>query len=848
MKPRSTALNGRTMLACLALLGVHTLTAQQPPKAVPVDANGNPVPRAVPATGVTPAGQSPDEDLFAYATLCYSQGDFAIAIKPFQDYTRLYSRGAHIAEAWFKLGECFLKTNQNTEARRAYNEVVTRFPKSESAASASYRLGAFAYNAKEFARAATYFETCEKATTDATVRLASAYNKGLAFSQAGQKKSALAAYKSVAAAKGENPYRETALGEIASIALSLGQKDDALAAFNDIISGSKDEAIVGDALVKSGLILNDTGKSDAALKNFKRALEIRTLPKETRGIAVFGMIQGAYAKGDYQAVVDTYVANATSLPSPDLRPKLLLLVGNAHRFKKNYRQAIEVYLILEKQFAESAEAFEGSYHKLVCFSQLGDTDLPKFAEAFEEKFAAGHKDHEYIIMSRVIRADSYFRKGEYAKAAEAFAGVDPKRVPEKIRGSVLYQKGFAEAESGKANEAVATLTEFITDYPEDANVPVAIAERGISHKNVRAFDKALADFSSLIKDHAKHPAVEMACYQSGLIKMETRDTQGMIADFEMLVSKFPQTAAAADAWYQIGRGYFDLAKASAPATPSKTGADAATLKFRDNLAKALEPLRKAASTDKEKYGEKSSQLLIACQFLREDVDGLATEVDAYRGTKKDANISPSVLEFLGVKFYERKNYRASVRYLRLLATPKEPAQTKDTVWNVLGLASLEEGEFDEAVAALDNYLTVTAEAAVTAARPKALWSKGRALLGLKKFDEADKAVDDGGKLVKEGKIHAQLEILKGDISAARGDSLAAAGDKTGAANEWKKAAGNYVVISQLYGDGDITPEALDKAVTTLEKLGEKEKAESLRKQLTGKYPDYKSPKSGTASN
>ena len=44
----------------------------------------------------------------------------------------------------------------------------------------------------------------------------------------------------VAAAKGENPYRETALGEVATTSLESGNKEEALGAFNEIIASSKE--------------------------------------------------------------------------------------------------------------------------------------------------------------------------------------------------------------------------------------------------------------------------------------------------------------------------------------------------------------------------------------------------------------------------------------------------------------------------------------------------------------------------------------------------------------------------------------------------------------------------------
>ncbi len=809
-----------TLVAHVLLLATAAIAQDvEVPRAVPV-ADPVGIPRAVPVPPpvAAPATKTPDDDLFEYATLCYTQKDYQIAIKPYQDYTRLYPKGPHSAEAWFRLGECYLKTSQEDDARRSYSEVLTRFPKSESASSAAYRLGAFAYNAREFARAASYFESCSKLSTENSVKLAATYNTALSYKQAGEKKKALIAYKAVVSIKGENAYREAALSEVASASLEAGQKNEALDAFNEIIALTKDGALLGDALIKSGLLLNETGKNEAALKNFKRAIGIGELPKETRGIAVFGLIQGYYGKGDFASVVETYVANATTLPSEDLRPKMLLLVGNAQKQKQSYRQAIELYLMIEKQFPDTTEAFEAGYQKLLCFYQLNDKDIPQFTQGFEERYADRYKNHEFMLMARLIRADWFFGKADYIHSAEAFVGVDTRKIPEKVRSSVLYKKGFAEAEAGKYNDAISSLSEFISSSPKDGNIPVALAQRGVCQKAVRAFDKALADFATIIKEHSTSTAVEMAYYQSGLIKAETRDTAGMITDFEALVSKFPDSAAAGDACFQIGRGYFEL-------------------KTKDSYAKALAPLRKAIDLDSKKWLDKSSQLLIACQYLREDLDGLAKEVDAYLDARKDAVISPDVLSSLGFRYYQRNNFRASARYLTKASSPENPDQTDPQIWNFLGLAELENGNHENSIRALDFYLTKTPEGA---GRAKALLGKGRALLALGKFDEATQSAADSLLFVKEGKIHAQLQLLQGDIAMTHGNVLAAANEKASAITEWKKAAGNYVVVSQIFVDPQITPEALEKSAAVLEKLGEKDKAESLRKQLAGKYPNHKS--------
>ncbi len=606
---------------------------------------------------------------------------------------------------------------------------------------------------------------------------------------------------------------------MAAIAQDSGKKEEALAAYNQLIEESKDVDVVGESLIKAGLLLTESGKADAALKNFKRALEIRTLPKALRAVAVFGLIKGYYAKGDYSGVVETYVANPDSLPPEDLRPEMLLMVGNAQKQKQSYRQAIEVYLMIEKQFPDSREAFEAGYQKLLCFHSLEDKDLPQFSESFEQRYAAKYKDDPHIGMARLIRADWYFTKGDYPKAAEAFAGVNAAQVPEAVRGDTLYRKGFAQAEAGQYNDAISTLTDFIDNYPKDPNVPKALAQRGTSYKAVNAFDKALADFTTIIKKYSDIPsAAEIAYYESGLIKKELRDTPGQIADLQTFVSKFPESTVAVDAWYEIGLSYFEM-------------------KTKDGYAKDIVPLHKCLELDsKKKYLDKAHQLLISSQYLREDVDGAAKEIDAYLDARPEASISPAILVFVGVKYYERGNPAAAERYLTKVSTPKEPNATEPMVWNFLGLAQLDDGNFESAVQSFDNYIAQVPEGEGHA---RALLGRGRALLGLGNFDEADQCVVDALTKVKEGRLHARLLLLQGDIGMARGDALEAAGDHANALIAWKKAAGSYVVVSQIFVDPAITPEALYKAVRVLEKLGAKDNADLLRRTLENKYPGYK---------
>ena len=790
---------------------------EAPPRAVPVD-SGAPAPvRAQPVVDPNrPTG--PDEDLYDYATLAYAQQDFKIALKPFSDYVKLYPTGRHAAEAWFRLAECYHKTSQRPEAIRTYNEVIVRHPKSEAASSAAYRLGMYAYEAREFPKAVSWFDITERLSTTPDIRTAASFNKALSFKYSGQAAKALSSFKIVAASTSPAMQKEVEISqqEIATLAVEAGRKEEALAAFKQILASSKDEKVIGDALLRSGFLLNELGKPDEGLKNFERVLAMKSLPADKRALAGYGLIQGNFVKGKYDEVISSYTGNSSLVLSDELRPKQLLIVGSAYQKKQMYRQAIDVFLVLEKDHPDTAEAFEGGYQKLVCFFQLNDKDLPLFTERFEERYAPKYAGHEYLQMARLIRADWWFGKADYPKAAEAFVGVDLKKVPDKVRASVIYKKGFAEAESGKSNDAINSLGLFINDYPNDPNFPIALAQRGVSYKAVGSLDKALADFAVIVKDHSSNPAAEMAYYQSALIKTQTRDVKGMIQDLESLLEKFPNTAAAAEAWYRIGRGYYDL-------------------KQKELFEKALEPLRKAIAGNRDEYLDKASQILIAVQAAREDLDGLAKEVDAYREARKDAAISPTVLLTLGARYFERGNFRSAARYLTLASTPDTPKSTDANVWNYLGKAELKNGNFEPSIKALDFYLEQTPEGGGWA---EGLYHKSQALLGLGRFDDATNFVTEALNKVKIGRLNGQLQILQGDICDAHGDAYAAGGEAAKAQVEWKKAAGSYVVVSQIFADPEITPEAAHKAADVLDKIGEKEKAEALRKQLKQKYPDF----------
>lgn len=816
--PRSLAPRLMPVFFCLA---AFSSMAQQPappralpveddvPKAIPV----SPPPKAQPVPDAPPKTKGPDDDMFDFATLAYDRQEWNMAAQSYAKYLQQYPSGRQVPDALYRIGECYMKQNLLKQAAGYYEEVVNRYPASEGAPSAAYRLGAMTFNDSSFVDSAKYFDFCESKTKSAQVRLAAAYNKSRAYEMSGDKAQQATALNSVIAVKTNNPYRETALLTLGSLYLGQDKKTEALPIFDELVKTSADRAIVAEASIRAAVLYAELKKPDESIAMFEKALRMPETSEQNRGISLVGIIQALYAKGDYDGVIDYYNKNAEVLPPGESRAKMLLLVGHSYRMRKSYARAVEVYLLIEQYHPDTEEAFDAGYWKLYCFYLLNDKDLGEFANAFIARHAQKHPDHEYLSLARLIRADFYFNKGDFQQAALSYNDVSLDKLPEKLRPGTLFNMGWAQGEAGRHQEAVGTFTRFINEYPDHEYIPKAYARRGLANRDARDLPKAKADFEHVTKQFPKSDACELSWLQLGFIAMEQKDPKGTIAAFETLLKKFPATTAAAQAYYGIGRGYFDQ-------------------KMYD---KAVPSLRRSIEIDSKDYLEKSSQLIILCDYARQNADNLAKTIDSYLQSKPDGLVPPNILKWLGLKLYSGDDYKRAARFLELAVTPQTPENTEPVVWNYLGMAQLQNQQYDASIQATDNFLKTEPD---SAARARAQLTKGSALLGKGQFDEADKVAQEALQVVKDGRLQAELLILEGDIFAAEGDKLAAEGQKDAAVSKWKDAAAKYAVPSQFFDDPDVTPSALYKAAQVLQKAGDAAKAKQMLQQLQQRYPKY----------
>src|SRR5207237_1270597 len=77
------------------------------------------------------------------------------------------------------------------------------------------------------------------------------------------------------------------------------------------------------------------------------------------------------------------------------------------------------------------------------------------------------------------------------------------------------------------------------------------------------------------------------------------------------------------------------------------------------------------------------RIILAHYYLR-DRKATMTEVDGFLAASGNANVPAEVLEWLGIEYYNDKNYSMAEKYLGVLARTENPAGIKPDFWFYLG--------------------------------------------------------------------------------------------------------------------------------------------------------------------
>ncbi len=759
-------------LIVAALLGASgVVSAQEVRRAQPL--NEPPVPRALPVDEGTPAPeerpstpeQPSDTRQLEYANALFARKMYDLAIPEYEKYLSDYPGASGRGNAYFGLGESYRQLGKNGSARTNFQKVLEDFGDSEFAGPAAYALAVLAFSQKDFNAAQSLFHKAAAKSKDASVALSAKYFEARCLENTKRADDALMLYLEVAATEAEKATTRT-------------------------------EAAVRAGLIALDLAVADRAKIDRAMAEKARALlqKGRADSGKWKGIAQSGLLRLEYQTGQFAQVVSDYKKSAAQLPD-EAKPEAMLLVANAQRQLGHTQEAEGAYREIIEKFPNREEAKDARYQRLI---NIYNSD-PNAVIAEVDEFLKTNPASERADQAKLLKAEALYKQQKFGEAAPFYEELRASQLSPKLRSEAGYKLGWCAVQMKDPARAIDAFSYFIKTFPDDPQTPIALTQRALAYQQSNNAEAAIGDLSFLIANYPKAKEREAAIQQKALLLGEQNREPEMAQTFQQLLKEYPKSSAVAQANYYIGKAAFD-------------GKD---------YKRAITFLDTSRRLNREQYYMPATLRIILGRYYQHDRKATTSEVDAFLAASSNASIPAEVMEWLGIEYYNDKNYPLAEKYLAVLSRVENVSGVKPDFWFYLGDVAGKLKHYDQAENAYSRYLQSSTDAA---GKAKALLALGATKIAAHKPDDAEKIAAEIMTLQPEGKVNAEARLLEGDVQFER--------------QRFEEAGKAYAGVALLYDDPAITPRALDKAADAYRRAGKTEEAARVAKQLRDRYPNY----------
>ena len=771
--------------------------------AVPAEPDAIPAPTVVPSISRQPnePEEAPDEKQLDYANGLFARKIYDLAIPEYEKFLGLYPESPDRPTALFYLAQAYRALNRIVPARTSFQNLVTNFPDHELAGPASYGLGETYFNDKDYASALPAFHRAAAKVKSSALALSARYFEARCLENLDRKDEAREVYLQVIETPNPNSYREDSRLAAGGIFLAAGRKNDALKQFDALAEETKKPALKAEATVRAGLVALDLAQSangDAAMTTKATTLlqRGRNLPEGGRwsGIAAVGLLRLEYQRGQYAQAVADYLRSKGQVPE-EVRPEMMLLAANSQRQLGHYKEAQEIYRQIETRYPGREEAKDAQYQQLIALYNAND---PKLRDEIDQ-FIKDNPDTEHTDQAKLLKAETLYKEKDFAGAATVYADLRDSRLSAKLHAEAAFKLGWCYVQTKEPDNAIDAFSYFLQAFPDNPQFPSALAQRALAYQETKQYQRARGDLEHLLDSYPKAPEREAALQQKALILGQLDDSKGMATTFQQLLREYPKTAVAAQAHYYMGKAAFET----------------------KDYENAIPELKKARQLNNEQYGTSASLRIMSSYFYLKQRDALAKAVDDFYKTAPKGQVPAEILEWLGLEFYNGKDYASAGKYLTALSKTANVSAVKPDFWFYLGDAQMKQSLPNDAEVSLQKFLEATSD---PAAKAKGLLALGEAKIAAHKPDDAQKIAEEIMTLQPEGRVNAQARLLSGDIEMER--------------EQFEEAGKAFMSVALLYDDPEITPQALMKASRAYDKAGKPNEAERARSELRQKYPDF----------
>ncbi|HEY5037076.1 MAG TPA: tetratricopeptide repeat protein, partial [Chthoniobacterales bacterium] len=701
VEPESPTPSATPMVRRALPVPEETIAPVTPAPTSPAQPNETPPNETEPnETPPASAVESTEQRQLNYANALFGRKLYDLAVPEYEKFLGLYPSSPARAAAYFYLGESYRALGRTTAAQTSFQSVVTDFPESDLAGPAAYGLAEILFKNKDYAGARPLFHSAAAKVKASALALSARYFEARCLENLDRKDEARDIYEEVVDVPDPNPYRDDSLLAIGSIFLEKGRKADALAQFQALAKETTKAPLKAEATVRAGSLALDLAQANHDPAMLAKATALlkkgRALPEAGRwsGIAAVGLLRLDYQNGQYAQAVADYAQSKSEVPN-EAQPEMMLLAANSQRQLSHYKDAQDLYRQIIQKYPGRAEAKDAAYQNLIALYNANDPSLGAAVDQFLKDNPSG----EHSDQAKLIKAEALYKAHDFAAAAPLYQDLRDSKLSDKLRAEAAFKLGWCFVETKETARAIDAFTYFLQQYHESDEAASALAQRALAYQQTKQYPAALQDLDRLLAQFPKAPEREAALQQKALLLGQTDDNKGMADAFRQLLREFPKTAAAAQAHYYIGKSAFEA----------------------KDYATAIAELKTARQLAPQQYGTPASLRIMSAYFYEKDRAALAHEIDQFAQTSPNEQVPAEILEWLGLEFYNAKDYAAAAKYLTALSKTGNVSSVKPDFWFYLGDAQMKLNQPEEAEKSLEKFL---ASANDPAAKTKALLALG----------------------------------------------------------------------------------------------------------------------------
>jgi len=726
------------------------------------------------------------------ANKLYEKRKYKEAIEEYRKYLAQYPEDIEAAEAvQFNIAESLRLSEQDEEARKAFQEFCNQYSKGKLYPLAALRLGMLYSSAGQLEKAAHYYHETSLYADDQSSRLQALYLEATSLSKLKKVEPAIVIFRKLADNKEPHPFRTKASMLAGDLLAEMKKTDEASIYYKKVKSDESATSLQIEAAVKLGHVAFQNKNYVLASEEYRFA---RNQPgsKSWKQIASFYLLQSRYFQKDFAGVIELYeTPNESYINEPDA----LLFTFHSAMALNSWEVASKMAEKFVEKYPNHASTPRIAYQKLVVLDSMGTPDTEKQAAAYYKRFPS----NEFTFAARVLEARYAYLRKDYVQTAvlcEPLAANSPEKyrvnILRMLSESAFRVKNWPLAE--KSYLALASATQ------EAQGISSALHWAGRARQEQKNIKGAMELYDKVATDYPKSTPHEESLRRAAFISAELNDSKGMRDRLLRFVVEYPKSSKWGEAQFYIG---WTLIK-------DKMYQDAIP-----HLLKAREANPTLASTA-------TYYLIFAFQGTKQ-LDALAREIILYDGMKQEKAISYTVLKWAAQAFYDQKQYgQAGNFFERTLKAGPTSEELKGTLF-LCGKSWLLAEKWDDAQRTFEKYkaLYMTNEDLVLANLELA-----DVYLGAGNLAEAQKAAEKVLELQAEGDANGRARLALGRAHYQR--------------KEYDEASKHFMRVAYIFSGSDAAPQALDWAARSFQALGNKTEEAKCREELKKKFPNYKS--------